>query len=127
MATCYYDANPPGVDAIHDEKPLLLLDIRLGSSSALKGVQIKFTDVLGTTTLQGASLTTDASGRLLYPLRLERGTRTYTINSIVVDQSGSGTFSNPADLTWSGAPLPTPFSQDVETKNFILERTNFTP
>ncbi|HRP69487.1 MAG TPA: hypothetical protein PLY93_08150, partial [Turneriella sp.] len=103
---CYYDANPPDESLIHDEKPLLMLDINLGAGVTQKSIQIKFTDAFGSTTLEGASLKTDATGRLLYPLRMQHGTRGYTLDSIIVDQSGQGTFAEAADLTWDKIASP---------------------
>jgi len=87
---CTYDSTPPTQDQLNDQKPRLMIDAR--DFTAQRRVQIQYTDSLGTVTLQGADLKTDLAGRILFPLEMARGTRSYTI-IIRVDQSGDGAFT----------------------------------
>lgn len=112
---CTYDSTPPDADKINDGKPLLMLD--LAGFSALRSVQIQYTDALGTTTLATAAEKTDATGRLVYPLYMARGTRNLTM-LLRIDENGDGAFTSGAGdrkCQFSAA-----FVSDSEIKKVVL-------
>ena len=123
-ANCTYDSTPPGDDKIHDSKPLLMLDITLTTASAQRRLQLQYTDTLGQTTVATSAEQTDASGRFLYPLYMKRGTRFYTIDSIVIDQSGDGSFGA-GDLNLTGIPRSGTFATDSDIQKLSLTAADF--
>lgn len=117
-----YDANPPGEEFIHDEKPRLMVDASGFGSERL--VEIKYTDVLGVKVLSTNAEKTDSTGRILYPLLMERGTRSYSLE-LTVDQNGDGILGNSGDYKTT-APATGAFSQDAQTLTLRLGLTDFT-
>lgn len=118
LIRCTYDSTPPGDSKINDAKQLVMIDA-VGFTGQ-RGVQIQFTDLLGTTTLQTSAEKTDSSGRFLYPLYLARGTRSFTL-VLIVDQNGDGVFtSGSGDRKYQ---LSSAFTADGETKRVILSNT----
>ena len=121
MPACTYDSTPPGDDKINDGKPLVMIDAT--GLSASRSVQIQLTDALGTVTTATAAEKTDSSGRLLYPLYLARGTRTYNLQ-VIIDVNANGAFNDSGtDRRYSvtGATV----SSDNETKNLRLMIADF--
>jgi hypothetical protein len=115
---CTYDSNPPGDEKIHDSKPLVMIDAT--GLGALRSVQLQYTDLTGSTTLQTSAEKTDASGRFFYPLRMTRGTRSYSL-TIIVDDDGNGIGG--ADKTYG--PQLGVFSGDSEVKTLKLSSGDF--
>lgn len=112
---CTYDSTPPDDSKINDSKQLLMIDA--AGFTGQRGVQIQYTDILGTTTLQTSAETTDSSGRFLYALYLARGTRAFTL-TLIVDQSGDGLFtSGSGDRKYQ---LSSAFTADSETRKLTL-------
>lgn len=122
LGACTYDSTPPGDEKINDGKPLLMIDAT--GLSANRQVQIKYTDTAGATTLETSAEKTDGAGRFLYPLYMTRGTRTYTITSIIVDQGGDGIGAG-TDKTYG--PQSAAFVSDSEIKSLKLTAANFIP
>jgi len=121
MPACTYDSTPPGDDKINDGKPLVMIDAT--GLTASRSVQIQVTDALGTVTTATAAEKTDSGGRLLYPLYLARGTRTYDLQ-VIVDVNANGAFNDSGtDRRYSvtGAAIST----DSETKNLRLVLADF--
>ncbi|MBN8220954.1 MAG: hypothetical protein J0L53_08505 [Spirochaetes bacterium] len=116
---CTYDSTPPGDEKINDNKPLLMIDAT--GFNPQRAVQIQYTDLLGTTTLQTSAEKTDASGRFLYPLYMTRGSRSFSI-TIIVDQDANGSFGGGTDKTYTQSGN---FSSDSETKKLQLTVANF--
>lgn len=114
-ARCTYDANPPSAAQLDNAKPLVMIDA--SGFIAARAVQVQYTDLLGTVTLQSAAEKTDSSGRFLYPLYLTHGTRSFSL-SIIMDQNGNGSFL-PAignrRYQWASA-----FTSDSETIPLVL-------
>ena len=121
-ASCMYDANPPSEEFIHDEKPRLMVDASGFASERL--VELKYTDVLGVKVLSTNAEKTDSTGRFLYPLLMERGTHSYSVE-LTVDQNGDGIFGNSGDYKTT-APATGAFSQDTQTLTLRLGLTDFT-
>ena len=118
---CTYDSTPPGDDKINDSKPLIMIDANgLGAN---RRVEIRVTDALGTVTTATAAEKTDGTGRLLYPLHLARGTRSYDLR-IIVDANANGLFNDSTtDLRYSVTAAT--IASDTETKNLRLSVTDF--
>jgi hypothetical protein len=117
LSQCTYDSTPPGSDRINDAKQLLSIDAT--GLTPQRAVRIQYTDSLGSTTLQTSAEKTDASGRLLYPLYLTRGTRNYSVK-IDVD-GGAGTFASGMTFTQNAS-----FTTDGESKDLKITNVNFT-
>src|SRR5258707_521855 len=88
LTACTYDATPPSDAQIHDERPVLMLDLR--DCASMRKVQIQFTDVTNTSTTI-SNIRTDNEGRLLQPVEMAHLTRSYSL-TILVDQSGDDQF-----------------------------------
>lgn len=118
---CTYDSTPPGDAAINDSKPLLMLDAT--GFAASRSVKLQYTDAAGSTTQQTSAEKTDATGRLLYPLYMTRGTRSFTL-LIVVDESGDGQFTTASgDRKYQ---LTSTLASDSEIKQIkITNNTDF--
>lgn len=119
---CTYDSTPPGDDKINDGKPLLMLD--LSGFNGQRAVKIQYSDLAGSTTLSTAAEKTDASGRILYPLYLTRGTRTYSL-TITIDQNNNGTFGDTGDYSYATGSV-TGILSDTDVRNVKLTITAFT-
>lgn len=119
---CTYDSTPPGDDKINDGKPLLMLD--LSGFAAQRPVRVQYTDNAGTATLATAAEKTDAAGRMLYPLYLTRGTRTYSL-TITVDQNNNGTFGDAGDYSYASGAVAG-ISADSDIRSIKLAIASFT-
>lgn len=112
---CTYDSTPPDDSKINDSKQLVMIDAT--GFAAQRGVQIQYTDLLGTTTVQTAAEKTDGSGRFLYPLYMTRGTRSFAL-TLIVDQNGDGLFtSGSGDRKYQ---VTSAFTTDGETRKLSL-------
>lgn len=120
-SACTYDSTPPGEDRINDTKPLLMIDAT--GFAGQRAVRLRYTDNLGTTTLETTAEKTDASGRFFYPLYMVRGTRNFTIVTIVVDQDGNG-IGTGTDKTLTTA-YAAAFTGDSEIKKLQLTVADF--
>jgi len=119
VSACTYDSTPPGSDKINDSKPLLMIDA--SGLTAQRLVRLQVTDLAGTTTVQTSAEKTDASGRLLYPLYMTRGTRTYSITiTIDWDGDGLGIGTDRAYTQSAGA-----FSSDADIRTLKLTAADF--
>jgi hypothetical protein len=119
MLNCTYDSTPPGSDKINDGKPLLMIDA--SGLAAQRLVRLQVTDLAGTSTLQTQAEKTDATGRLLYPLYMTRGTRSYSI-TITVDWDGDGLGTGTDRAYTQSAGV---FASDTEIKTLKLTAADF--
>jgi hypothetical protein len=120
FGSCTYDATPPDESSIHDQKQTLMIDAV--GLTAQRLISLRYTDALGSTTLETSREKTDANGRLLYPLLMARGTRTYTV-TIIVDASGDGAFSmGSGDKTYTQTSS---FTTDNELRKLPLVLADF--
>lgn len=121
ICSCTYDSTPPDASAINDSKPLVMIDA--ASLGALRNAELKYTDAFGTTTLSGSAQRTDSNGRLLYPLYLTRGTRSFNL-VITIDVNNDGLFtSTGSDLRYTIAAGT--LGSDTEIKSLRLTAADF--
>jgi hypothetical protein len=120
-SACTYDSTPPGDENINDGKPLIMIDATgLGAG---RRVEIRVTDAMGTVTKATAAEKTDGSGRLLFPLFLARGTRSYDLR-LTVDVNSNENFSDTgADLRYNAVAAS--IGSDAEIKTLRLTAADF--
>lgn len=117
---CTYDADPPDQSEIHDEKPLVMLDI--AGLPPRRLVRIQYTDAAGTHSLATDSTRTDNDGRFLYPLFMQRGTRNYSV-TLSFDDSASGVVGDAGDK--ATPPQAGAFTADAEIATLRLSDSAF--